>query len=188
MFLVGMLTITLWCCGHVQVYISYTEGHRFQRALAELLDMDSRAQPGAIMEALVQLVNSCSALMAQRVPEAGGEVRTAREVPLPGAGRTGMSGRQPSERDCWQVPPTSAVPSNAQPAAPHMLVEETAAPMAAAGQTRPEPAGGGTGCQKRHTPAAAGTALPSSRVFLVYEQLVLWGVYTSVVDVVNLHC
>ena len=59
----------------MQVYISYTEGHRFHRALADLLDMDSSAQPGALMEALVQLVNSCSALMEQQQPQAACEVR-----------------------------------------------------------------------------------------------------------------
>ena len=60
----------------VQVFVAYKEGQNFQGALAEMLDLGAAgASPGAIMQALVDLISTCSALMEGSMEPCGPEVR-----------------------------------------------------------------------------------------------------------------
>lgn len=58
-----------------QVFVAYKEGRNFQGALADMLDLDAaEAAPGAIMQALVELIGTCSALMEGSVQPCDHEV------------------------------------------------------------------------------------------------------------------
>ena len=61
--------------GTGQVFVAFKEGQKFQGALAEMLGMEAGARPGALMQALVELVSTCSALMEGTLPADEEQVR-----------------------------------------------------------------------------------------------------------------
>ena len=66
-------------CG--QVFVAFKEGQNFQGALADMLDMEAGARPGALMQALVEVISTCSALMEGNPPISLIQVHTTLNVP-----------------------------------------------------------------------------------------------------------